>query len=84
MTGKPMERLESKVIPIECQFIYGVFSALSNARAGNDPITFSEMKAYCDLNAFDLSRNQIETIQRFDTVLLNKRNEMFIKYREQQ
>jgi hypothetical protein len=72
MTKKRIERLEPKTIPGQCQSIYRIFTELSRTRAGMKPICFQEIKAYCDLTGYKLSQRELETIQKFDSVLLHK------------
>jgi len=80
MTGKKPPGLEGKPIPYECQRVFELFRKLSLTRHGNRPITFQEMQAYSMLADYPFSRLEIETIQRFDTVLLNKKYEMTLHY----
>jgi len=79
MTGKKPAKLDGKPIPYECQRVFELFRKLSMTRAGNRPISFQDMQAYSMLANHPFSKLELETIQRFDTTMLNMKYALTIQ-----
>jgi hypothetical protein len=77
--GKDTSGLEADVaplpIPLGTDYLIGLFARLSRTRAegmsGGLPITYTEIKAYCDLTGEQLTLWELETIVAMDFALLN-------------
>ena len=76
-----MERLNPKLIPAAVSRAYSIFLQLARA-SGGEPLKFSEIKAWADLTGYELSTSELETIQKLDAAVINKRNELTKYYRD--
>ncbi len=47
-----------------------------------EPIKFIEIKAWSDLTGYELSKTDLDLIQRFDSVVINRRSELQKHFRD--
>lgn len=75
---KPAELINPAEIPMHLMLVWTDFLSLSSARQSGmaaNPISYSEIKAYCELMNRHLTRNEVEIIKRLDTMVLNQSKE---------
>ena len=73
------KRLDLPLIPFELEYLMGWFWDIRNAIGGNgfgaNPISFSEMKAWCELNGIVLSPWEVSLLRKMDTEFIKISNE---------
>ena len=77
-TGKRPIELEGPEFPRKMSHIWSVFSALSSTRpmgfSGPLPITYTDIKNYCDLYGIELEPRDLDAIKRLDNTFLRTAN----------
>lgn len=69
----PKELQNLKELPLQYKYVWEDFLILSSSRPagfGISPISFSEIKAYSDLNGIDLEPWEVQVIKLFDNKAL--------------
>jgi len=77
-TGRRPKDLEGPDFPSLLSYLWTAFLALNNSRSMGahtaNPISYQEIKAYCDLTAVVLSPRDVEAIKEVDSVYLKVMN----------
>ncbi len=78
-TGRTPEELEGPDFPEVLGNVWSAFVALSNSRnpsfSGVAPITYEQIKAYCEVTHTPLSPQEIDAIKRLDNAYQKAMNE---------
>lgn len=77
MSGIKDDRLQDYQIPYICNTAYSAFCKL---RRGEDPISYSEIKAYIEVTGEEISSREVDAIMKFDNSLLNTKNDIIRKH----
>lgn len=70
----PKELQNLKELPLQFKYVWEDFLMLSSSRPagfGISPISFSEIKAYADLNGFEFEPWEVQVIKLFDNKALS-------------
>ena len=78
-TGEPPEELLGPKMPRELRYMWEAFLSLHEGRtygeAGPNPLSYTEMKAWCDLCHEDLRVWEISIVKALDATFLSVQNE---------
>ena len=71
-------RLDLPLIPRELEYLMGWFWEIRNAIGGNgfgaNPISFCEMKAWCELTSIELTPWEVSVLRKLDTEFIRFSN----------
>jgi len=77
-SGNYDPRLDLPEIPRELEYLMGWFWEIRNATGGNgfgaNPISFCEMKAWCELNDIEITPWEVSILRKMDTEFIKNSN----------
>lgn len=78
-TGTPPKELLGPIPPVELRYVWSIFLSLHGGRRysehGPDALSYSEIKAWCDLCHEDLTIWELDIVKRIDTTFLSVASE---------